>query len=49
MNESRDFKERVVSAFLRAFPKEPRFVSNQEIRFFLEKNHFFLLLRNSLF
>ncbi|MCP5500962.1 MAG: tyrosine-type recombinase/integrase [Leptospiraceae bacterium] len=41
MNESSDFKEKVVSSFLKAFSKEPRFVSNQEIRLFLEKNRIF--------
>ena len=41
MNESSDFKEKVVSSFLKAFSKELRFVSNQEIFFFLEKNRIF--------
>ena len=41
MNESSDFKKKVVSSFLKAFSKELRFVSNQEIFFFLEKNRIF--------
>ncbi|MCP5503019.1 MAG: hypothetical protein H7A25_24170 [Leptospiraceae bacterium] len=52
MNESSDFKEKVVSSFLKAFSKELHFVSNQEICFFLERNPIFpssqgfLILRN---
>ena len=41
MNESRDFNKKAVLSFLKAFLKEPHFVSNPEICLFLERNPIF--------
>ena len=52
MNESRDFNKKAVLSFLKAFLKEPHFVSNPEICLFLERNpifpcsHEFLILKD---